>query len=335
MKEFFNLAESGLKVHPGDLVCVFGGSGFVGRAVVRALAQHGYRIRVGVRRPDLAHYLQPLGDVGQIHAVQANVRYPASINAALKGADAVINLVGILHESGHQTFEGIHVSGAEAIAKAAADEGICRFIHMSALGADTASGSEYARTKAEGEVQVRNLIPEATVLQPSVLFGQEDNFFNKFAGMARLMPVFPLVGGGHTRFQPLFVGDLAEAIVACLETSDAPGKTYELGGPEVLSLSEIMAFIFKTIDRKRLTVPLPFAIARFQALFLQLLPNPILTPDQVELLKQDSVVSTNAVSQKRDLAALGVVPHSIGAIVPHYLARFRRAGQFTQVSHSK
>ena len=316
----------------GNLITVFGGSGFVGRSVVRALAQRGYRIRVAVRRPDLAHHLQPIGGVGQIHAVQANLRYPNSIKAALEGADAAINLVGILHESGRQTFEGVHVFGAQAIAKAAADLGITKLVHMSALGADADSSSEYSRTKAEGAVRVREAVVSATILEPSVLFGPEDNFFNKFANLARFMPIFPLIGGGHTKFQPLFVGDLAKAVVACLENNDTAGKTYELGGPEILSLREIMEFIFTTIDRKRIMVPLPFAIARFEALFLQWLPNPILTPDQVELLKQDSIVSAGAELQKRNLEGLGIKPHAIEAIVPPYLTRFRRAGQFTHVS---
>jgi len=328
------LDEGGRQVHSGNLITVFGGSGFIGRSVVRALAKRGYRIRVAVRRPDLAFHLQPIGNVGQIHAVQANLRYPASIKSALEGADGVVNLCGLLHESGRQTFEGVHVFGAHAIAKAAAEQGITKLVHLSALGADVDSTSDYARTKAEGAARVRETVPSATILEPSVVFGQEDNFFNKFAGLARMMPVFPLIGGGHTKFQPLYVGDLAKAVVECLENDEAAGQTFELGGPEVLSLAEIMEFIFTTIDRKRMTVPLPFAIARFEAQFLKLLPNPILTPDQVELLKQDSIVSEQAVLQKRDLGALGIKAHAIEAIVPPYLARFRRAGQFTQVGHS-
>jgi len=322
-------------VHSGDLITIFGGSGFVGRSVVRGLAKRGFRIRVAVRRPDLAFHLQPIGGVGQIHAVQANIRYPETIKAALAGADAAINLVGILHESGRQTFENVHVKGARAIAGAARELDINRFVHMSALGANADSGSLYARTKAEAETHVRQTLKDATILQPSVLFGPEDGFFNKFASLARLSPVFPLVGGGHTKFQPLFVGDLAEAVVACLENRDAGGQTYELGGPEVLSLSEILEYIFVTIDRKRITVPMPFAVARFMAQFLKLMPNPVLTPDQVELLKQDSIVSAQAVLQNRSLEALGVKAHTIAAIVPPYLARFRRAGQFTQISPSK
>ncbi len=332
MEHDFSLNEGGAKVHSGDLICIFGGSGFVGRSVVRALAQRGYRIRVAVRRPDLALHLQPIGDVGQIHAVQANLRYPQSVKAAMEGADAVINLVGILHESGHQTFEDVHVSGAEAIAKAAGEQGIKKLVHMSALGVNAEASSQYARTKAEGAVRVQNAFSDASILEPSVLFGPEDNFFNKFAALARLTPVFPLIGGGHTKFQPLFVGDLAQAVVACLEKNDAVGRKFELGGPEVLSLAEIMEFIFTTIGRKRITVPLPFAVARFEAKFLQLLPNPILTVDQVEMLKQDSIVSSEAVSQNRSLAGLGIKPHSVEAIVPPYLVRFRRAGQFSQVS---
>ncbi len=288
-----------------------------------------------MRRPDLAYHLQPIGDVGQIHAVQANLRYPESVKAAMEGAEAVVNLVGILHESGRQTFEDVHVSGAQAIATAAAELNIKKLVHMSALGVSEKSSSQYARTKAEGAVRVHEAFRMASILEPSVLFGPEDNFFNKFASLARLIPVFPLIGGGHTKFQPLFVGDLAQAVVACLENNDAVGRTYELGGPEVLSLGEIMEFIFTTIDRKRLTVPLPFAAARFEAKFLQLLPNPILTPDQVDMLKQDSIVSAEAVLQNRSLEGLGIEAHSIEAIVPPYLVRFRRAGQFTQVSPSE
>lgn len=335
MNHGFILDESGKKVHSGDLITIFGGDGFVGRSVVRALAQRGYRIRVAVRRPDLAFHLQPIGGVGQIHAVQANLRYPASVKAALEGADGAINLVGIMHESGRQTFDGVHVFGAQAIAKAVDELGIQKLVHMSSLAADTESGSEYARTKAEGAARVSEIVKTATILQPSVVFGPGDKFFNKFAGLARIMPVFPLIGGGHTKFQPLYVGDLAEAVVACLENKDAAGQTYELGGPEVLSLAQIMNFIFTAIDRKRITVPVPFAIARIESQFLKLLPNPIITPDQVELLKQDSIVSAQAVLQNRSLEALGIKAHAIDAIVPPYLARFRRAGQFTQVSHSK
>ncbi len=322
-------------MHSGDLVCIFGGSGFVGRSVVRALAQRGYRIRVAVRRPDLAHHLQPIGDVGQIHAVQANLRYPQSIRDAMAGADAVINLVGILHESRHQTFEDVHVSGAQTIATAAAELNIKKLVHMSALGVSVDASSQYSRSKAEGAARVHATFRSASILEPSVLFGPEDNFFNKFASLARLMPVFPLIGGGQTKFQPLFVGDLAQAVVACLEKSDAAGRAFELGGPEVLSLAEIMEFIFTAIDRKRLTVPLPFAVARFEAKILQLFPNPILTTDQVEMLKQDSIVSDEAVLQNRSVESLGIKPRSVEAIVPPYLVRFRRAGQFTQVSPSE
>jgi len=321
-------------VNSGDLITVFGGSGFVGRSVVRALVQKGYRLKIAVRRPDLALYLQPIGDVGQIQPVQANLRYPASVKAALEGADAAINLVGILHESGHQTFEGVHAFGAQAIAEAVDELGIDKLVHLSALGARADASSLYARTKAEGAERVRTIMAGASILEPSVVFGPEDNFFNKFASLARFTPVFPLIGGGQTKFQPLFVSDLAQAVVACLENDEAAGQTYELGGPEVLSLKQIMEFIFAAIDRKRITVPVPFSIARFKAQFLKLLPNPILTPDQVDMLKQDSIVSAEAVLQNRILEGLGIKAHAIEAIVPPYLERFRRAGQFTRVSQS-
>ncbi len=319
-------------MHSGDLITVFGGSGFIGRHVVRALARQGFRIRAAVRRPDLAYHLQPLGDVGQIHAVQANLRYPASIKAALEGADAVVNLVGIMNETGRQTFDGVHAFGAQAVAKATAERGLDKLVHLSALGADENSKSIYSRSKAEGEKLIREAVSTACILQPSVVFGPEDKFFNLFAGLARISPVLPLIGGGQTKFQPLYVGDLADAVVACLKEKTAAGQTYELGGPEVLTLQQCMEFILATIDRKRLLVPLPFAVARFQAQFLNLLPNPLLTPDQVELLKHDNVVSAQAVLQNRSLEALGIEGHSVETMVPPYLARFRRAGQFTHVN---
>jgi len=309
------------------LITVFGGSGFLGRHVVRALAKLGYRIRVAVRRPELAGFLQPLGQVGQIHAVQANVRHPTSVEAAAREADVVINLVGILFERGRQQFDAVQSAGAEAVARAAAAFG-ARMIHVSAIGADAESASHYARSKALGEKLVLGAVPSAVILRPSVLFGPEDDFFNRFAAIARFSPALPLIGGGHTRFQPVFAGDVASAIVAAMEGRSRDGEVYELGGPEVRSFKELMQFMLAVIERRRLLVPIPFALAKFQAGLLQFLPKPLLTPDQVELLRGDAVVSEAAKREGRTLEALGIEPLAMAAVIPSYLWRFRKSGQF-------
>jgi NADH dehydrogenase len=309
------------------LVTVFGGSGFLGRHVVRALAREGYRVRNAVRRPDLAGHLQPLGRVGQIHSVQANLRYPASVEAAVRDADVVINLVGILFERGKQRFEAVQAEGAGHVAQAAAAGG-ARLVHVSALGADPESPSLYARTKAAGEAAVFGAVPGATVFRPSIVFGPEDDFFNRFASLARMSPALPLIGGGETRFQPVFVGDVAQAILKAVGGSAKEGTTYELGGPEVKTFKELMEFVLAVTERKRLLVPLPFALASLKAKFLQFMPTPLLTPDQVELLKRDNVVSEAALAEGRTLRAFGIEGATIEAIVPSYLWRFRKTGQF-------
>lgn len=320
-----------------QLVTVFGGSGFLGRHVVRALAQRGYRVRVAVRRPDLAGFLQPLGIVGQIHAVQANLRYPASIAAALKGADAVVNLVGILREGGRQRFGSVQANGAKAIAEACARAGIDRLVHVSAIGAASESGSHYARSKAEGEAAMLGAVRNSVILRPSIMFGPEDSFFNRFAAMARLSPVLPLIGGGTTLFQPVFVGDVAEAVARAVGGSVPGGRVYELGGPERKSFKELLAYICQVTGRKRLLLPVPFPLAKLggriseavDSLTLGLLPDAlILTRDQVTLLESDNVVSQAAITEKRDFAGLGIAPTSIEVVVPSYLWRFRRTGQF-------
>jgi uncharacterized protein YbjT (DUF2867 family) len=280
-----------------------------------------------VRRPELAGYLQPLGRVGQIHAVQANLRYPASVEAAARDADVVINLVGILFERGRQKFDAVQAFGAEAVALAAAAFG-ARMIHVSAIGADEHSPSHYARSKAAGEKLVLAAVPSAVILRPSIVFGPEDDFFNKFAAMARFAPALPLVGGGHTRFQPVFAGDVANAVVAAIEDRAKEGQIYELGGPEVRSFKELMQFVLTTIDRRRLLLPIPFALAKFQAAFLQLMPKPLLTTDQVELLRRDVIVSEDAKREGRTLEALGVDPVAMESVVPFYVWRFRKSGQF-------
>jgi len=309
------------------LITVFGGSGFLGRHVVRALAKRRYRIRVAVRRPELANFLQPLGAVGQIHAVQANVRNQQSVEAAVRDADVAVNLVGILFERGRQRFEAVQGYGAERIALAAAAYGT-RVVHVSAIGADENSSSAYARAKALGEKLVLAAMPTATVFRPSIVFGPEDDFFNRFASMARISPALPLVGGGRTRFQPVFVGDVAAAIAQAVDGNARAGTTYELGGPEILTFRELMEYVLKTIERKRPLVPLPFGLAKLQAQFLQFLPKPPLTPDQVELLKVDNVVSDEAARGDRTLQGLGITPATIESVVPSYLWRFRRTGQF-------
>ena len=309
------------------LVTIFGGSGFVGRHVVRALCKRLYRVRVAVRRPDLAGHLQPLGRVGQIHAVQANVRYPASVEAAVRDADVVINLVGVLFERGRQRFAAVHAAGADAIARAAAAHG-AGMVHMSAIGADADSTSAYARTKAAGEQAVLAAVPAATILRPSIQFGPEDDFFNRFAAMARMLPALPLIGGGATRFQPVFVGDVAAAVAAAVAGTTRPGTIYELGGPEVFTFKELMEYVLATTERKRLLVPLPFLIAKLKARVLQYLPKPLLTPDQVEMLRYDNIVSDAAKREGRTLEGLGIDPTAIAAVVPSYLWRFRKAGQF-------
>jgi NADH dehydrogenase len=309
------------------LITVFGGSGFLGRHLVRALAKRHYRIRVAVRRPDLAGHLQPLGRVGQIHAVQANVRYPRSVGAAARDADVVVNLTGILFERGRQRFDTVQGFGAEQVALAAAAHG-ARMIHVSAIGADPNSTSLYARSKAAGESAVLAAMPGANIFRPSIVFGPEDDFFNRFAFMARVLPALPLIGGGETRFQPVFVGDVAEAIARAVDGNAAPGVIYELGGPEVRTFKQLMEYVLAVTERKRLLVPLAFPLARLKAQFLQYLPKPPLTPDQVELLKTDNVVSGEAAREGRTLKGLGIDATAMETVVPTYLWRFRKAGQF-------
>lgn len=315
------------------LVTVFGGSGFIGRHVVHVLARRGYRIRVAVRRPDLAGHLQPLGAVGQIHAVQANLRNAASVARAAQGAHAVVNAVGILSPSGRQSFEALHAFGAEMVAQAA--PAAARVIHISAIGADVDSPSAYARSKGEGEAAVRAARPDAVVLRPSIVFGMQDQFFNRFAALARMLPVLPLAGG-ETRFQPVFVEDVAEAVARAVDGSVAPG-TYELGGPQVRTLRAIVEDVLTITQRKRLLIDLPAPLARLQAgvvefadlLTLGLLPREIvMTRDQLKLLSVDNVVSEAARSEGRTLEGLGISASAYDAVVPSYLWRFRSTGQF-------
>jgi NADH dehydrogenase len=310
------------------LVTVFGGSGFVGSQVVRALAKAGCRVRVAVRQPHLAYRMRMLGDVGQIEVVQANVRNVASIDRALDGAEACVNLVGLLWESGRQKFQAVHVMGAKTVAERAKAAGVRRFVQMSAIGADAGSKSKYARTKAEGEAAVRAVYPGAVIVRPSVVFGPEDSFFNRFAQMATLSPALPLVGG-ETRFQPVFVGDVAAVIAQAIASPTAEGLTYELGGPGLYSMREVLQLILTETGRDRALLALPWPVAAMLGkvgdLMASVLPiAPPITRDQVELLKSDNVAD----HELPGLAEAGVVPTSVEAIVPSYLYRYRKGGQY-------
>jgi len=317
----------------GGLVTVFGGSGFVGRHAVQNLARKGWRIRAAVRRPDLAGHLQPMGRLGQIHAVQANVRFPDSVAQAVKDAFAVVNAVGILAPTGRQSFDAVHVKGARAVAKAAREAGAERLVHISAIGADLNSPSAYARTKAEAEQAVLEEFPNAVIIRPSIVFGPEDEFFNRFASMARISPFLPLIGGGRTRFQPIYAGDLGAAITNAVEGRAKSGTIYEVGGPEVFTFRQLLDKVQEWTDRRRLYFPIPFWLASLMAVLTSPLPNTLrpFTLDQVRLLKQDNVVSKAAEEEGRTLQALGISqPHTIKAIVPPYLEWMKPQGQFAR-----
>jgi uncharacterized protein YbjT (DUF2867 family) len=309
------------------VVTVFGGSGFVGRHVVRALANRGYRVIVAVRRPDLAFHLQPLGNVGQIRAVQANLRYRWSIDRAVAESDAVINLVGILKQTGRQTFSAVQAFGARAVAEAARARGV-RLVHVSAIGADANGTAQYARTKGEAERAVLETVKDAVILRPSIIFGPEDEFFNRFAEMARLSPFLPLIGGGETKFQPVFVGDVAEAVARAVDGKVEGGRIYELGGPETVSFRECMEIVCRETDRKRLLLPIPWFAAKGMARLTGWLPGAPITLDQVLLLQNDNVVSGEAARDGRTLQGIGIMPRNMDSILPSYLVRFRPQGQF-------
>ncbi len=305
------------------VITVFGGSGFVGRHVVRRLAKQGWIIRVAVRDPERAKFLRPLGDVAQITPIAVPLQDAGAVAAAVAGTDAAINLVGVLYERGRQTFEAVHVNGAQTIAAAAAAAGVRSLVHISAIGASTDAEADYARSKGYGERLVREAMADAVICRPSLVIGPEDAFFNRFALYARLSPFLPLIGGGHTRFQPVYVGDVADAIVRALGHPDARGQTFELGGPEVYSFAELMALLLSEIGRHRFLVPVPFWLAELQAAILELLPVPPLTRDQVRLLRHDNVVSEGA----RTLRDLGIAPTAIELVLPTYLARHRPGGR--------
>ena len=310
------------------LVTIFGGSGFVGRHVVRALAKDGWRIRIPMRRPHTGQDLRVIGNVGQIQLVQANLRFAGSVQQAVAGSDAVINLVGLLFESGRQSFKGVHTQGAKAVAEAARDNGITNFVHLSSLGADADAGSLYAQTKAAGEAAVRSAMPTADIMQPSIIFGPEDSFFNRFASLAAYAPALPLIGGGQTKLQPAYVGDVAEAIATVISRGTS-GETYELGGPQIYTFKELMQFMLETVDRKRFLLPLPWFVSNmigFTGEMSGWLPfgDPFLTRDQVKNLKVDNVVSGTA----KGFEDLGIRCETIESIVPAYLEHYRKYGQF-------
>jgi len=308
----------------GKLVTVFGASGFVGRSVVRELAALGARVNAVSRDVERAKFLRPMGTVGQVTPMRADVTDPAAVARAVAGADAVVNLVGILHASGRNTFEAVQATAPGVIAKAAAEAGVRAFVQVSAIGADADSRSAYARSKAEGEAAVRAAFPAATVLRPSIVFGADDAFFNRFAGMAMLSPALPLIGGGHTKFQPVFVDDVAAAVMAALQRGEAAGQTYELGGPTVYSFRRLLEMMLAEIHRRRCLVSLPFWLASLQAMVMELLPVPPLTRDQVELLKRDNVVAPGA----KTLADLGVEATPVEIVLPTYLDKYRVGGRY-------
>jgi uncharacterized protein YbjT (DUF2867 family) len=313
------------------LVTVFGGSGFIGRYVVQALVKRGHRIRVAVRRPDLAGHVQPLGMVGQIKPIQANLRYRWSVDRAVEGADAIVNLVGILAEGGRQTFDAVQGFGPRAIGEAAQAAGIANVVHVSAIGADQPSTVGYIRSKAEGEAAIRETVADAVIMRPSIVFGPEDHFFNRFAAMARMSPFLPLIGGGKTRFQPVYAGDVGEAIARAVDGEAQRGAIYELGGPEVLTFRQCLERMLAVTQRRRLLVPIPWVAARILGRVGQHLPGAPITLDQVRMLRFDNVVSADAERDKRTLAGLGIEPTALEIVLPTYLTRFRERGQFTQV----
>jgi NADH dehydrogenase len=310
-----------------DLVTIFGGSGFVGTQVAQLLARKGYRIRVAVRRPDLAGHLRPLGAVGQVVPIQANVRNPDSVARAVAGAAIVINLVGIGFERGKQRFDLVHEQGGRTVAAAASAAGAKAFVHMSVLGADANSASAVARSRAQGEAEVLAACPGAVILRPSIMFGPGDGFFNLMGMLARLAPVLPLIGG-TSKFQPVYVKDVAEAVVIAAEGGVKTGRVYELGGPEVETHRALIERVLKDTGRSNLLLAISPGLAKLLAIPMGLLPTPLLTADQVIQLQSDNVVSAAAVSEKRTLAAFGITPTPMDAILPSYLWRFRKNGQF-------
>lgn len=314
---------------PG-LVTVFGGSGFIGTQAVRALAKAGWRVRVATRNPNLSPELRPLGDPGQIQLMRCDVTSAADVAAALRGADAAVNLVGVLHEAGKRSFEALHVEAAVTVAEATRDLGVARLVHVSAIGADVNAAGDYGRSKGRAEAAVRAARPDAVILRPSTVFGAADSFLNRFAALAVMSPALPLIGGGETRFQPVYVGDVAEAIARTTSRPEVAGRTFELGGPEIWTLKAVLSYILRETGRDRLLAPLPFFAAKILGGFTQMTTlvgmTPPLTRDQVVMLETDNVVTDGA----EGLSALGIEPTGLEAIAPSYLWRYRKGGQFAE-----
>jgi len=305
---------------------ILGGAGFIGRYVVKRLAERGDVLTVGGRTAASSKFLKLKGDVGQVGLVNIAIGDETVLPAFVVNNDCVVNLVGVLHESGGQRFEMVHHVGPARLARLAREAGVERFVHISAIGADPRSASAYARTKAAGEGAVRDAFPTATILRPSIVFGPEDHFFNRFAALATISPALPLIGGGETRFQPVYVGDVADAVVRCIDDPTTAGRTYELGGPKIYTFRALIELLLAEIRRKRFLIDIPFGLAALQARLLSLLPNPPLTPDQVEMLQRDNVVSAGA----QTLAMLGIAPTAVETILPTYLDRFRRGGWYAR-----
>jgi NADH dehydrogenase len=312
-----------MQARDGSVATVFGGSGFIGRYVVKRLAAAGHVVRVAVRDPEGALFLKPMGGVGQVVPLRADVTKDAEVQAAVTGVDVVVSLVGILFEKPHRSFSAVQAEAPGRIARASAAAGVRRLVHVSAIGADAGSDAAYARTKAAGEAAVLKTFPAATILRPSIVFGPEDGFFNRFAGMASVLPALPLIGGGHTQFQPVYVGDVADAVMAALARDDAMGRTYELGGPRTYSFKALLQYILEVTGRRRALVNLDWRLAMLQGRLGELLPTPPITRDQVRMLRRDNVVGAGMPG----LAELGITPTAVEAIVPGYLARFRRGGR--------
>lgn len=312
------------------IVTVFGGTGFIGSQIVNGLAQQGYLVKVATRYPESVYFLKPCGAVGQVVAVACNYSDPKSIAAAVKNSSYVINSVGILNQSRKNSFKRIHVEVAESIAKACKKQGVEKFIHISALGAEKGT-SKYFKSKAGGEKAVRKAFPKTTILRPSIVFGAGDRFFNMFAHLTRYLPVMPLIGGGNTKFQPVYVGDIAAVILKILSIKDNDRvDTYELGGPDVVTFKEMIGLLFDYTERKRPTVSLPWFYAKSQALFMGMLPNPYLTCDQVESLKTDTVVSKNALK----INDLDIASASMGLVLPTYLECYCTEGHYKDKKHA-
>lgn len=316
-----------MTTYNGKMVTLIGGSGFLGTQTVQQLVRLGYRVRVAVRRPDLAGHLKPLGPVSQILPVQANIRNRASLERAIEDADIVVNLAGITYEKGKQKFEAVNVTGAQTVAQICKKQGIKTLVHVSSLRANAQSESAYARSKAQGEKAVTKAFPNAIIMRPASIFGVEDRFFNMFAGLARVSPVLPLIHGDAS-YQPVYVVDIAKAIAKAVDGKAQAGKIYELGGADVETFKQLLQRMSRETQRAPILIPIPAGLAKFKAAFLQILPHPIITVDQVKMMERDCVVSDEATKAKRTLEGLGIAPTTMDAILPTYLWRFRKNGQY-------